>query len=84
MANQDQATVVDGWEFHLVNDHLSITSQSESTNKVQLSPQATFALLSYLSQHRDNLYWATQQGQRDEPEPDQELHPHPDEEDPGF
>ena len=84
MANPEQATVVDGWEFQLVNDHLSITSQSEPTKKVQLSPQAAFALLNYLSKHRDNLYWATEQGQRDEPEHDQELHPHPDEEDPGF
>ncbi len=84
MANQEQATVVAGWEFHLVNDQLSITSQSEPAKKLQLSPQAAFALLSYLSKHRDNLYWATQQGQRDEAEHDTELHPHPDEEDPGF
>jgi hypothetical protein len=81
MATQEQATVVDGWEFQLVNDRLSIRSQSDPAKQVQLSPQAAFGLLSYLSKHRDNLYWATQQ---EEPEPDQDLHPHPDEEDPGF
>jgi hypothetical protein len=84
MATLEQAIVVDGWEFQIVDDQLSITSQSEPTTKVQLSPQATFTLLSYLSKHRDDLYWASQQGQRNEPEPDEELHPHPDEEDPGF
>ena len=84
MATQDQALVVDGWEFRLVDGQLSITSQSHPATQVQLSPQGVSALLSYLSQHRDDLYWTSQQGQRDEPEPDQELHPHPDDEDPGF
>ena len=81
MATQEQATVVDGWEFQLVNHSLSIRSQSEPANQVQLSPRAAFGLLSYLSKHRDTLYWANQQ---EEPEPDQDLHAHPDEEDPGF
>ncbi|MFL5653108.1 MAG: hypothetical protein ACJ8CB_02855 [Ktedonobacteraceae bacterium] len=70
MANQEQVPIVDGWEFRLVNDHLLITSQSDSTKEVQLSPQAAFALLNYLSQHKDTLYWVTQQGQRDEAEHD--------------
>jgi hypothetical protein len=70
MANREQATSVEGWEFRLVNDHLLITSQSDPTKGVQLSPQAAFALLYYLSQHRDTLYWLTHQGQRDEPEHD--------------
>jgi len=70
MANQEQVPVVDGWEFRLVNDHLLITSQSDSTKEVQLSPQAAFALLNSLSQHKDTLYWVTQQGQRDEAEHD--------------
>src|SRR2546421_6037468 len=66
----NQVPVVDGWEFRLVNDHLLITSQSDSTKEVQLSPHAAFALLNYLSQHKDTLYWVTQQGQRDEAEHD--------------
>ena len=70
MATQDQALIVDGWEFRLANDQLSITSQSDPAKQVQLSPQGAFALLGYLSQHRDSLYWAAQQGARDEPEPD--------------
>lgn len=73
MANQDQGTTADGWTFRLVDDHLSITSQSDAAKQVQLSPQATFALITYLSPHRDALYWATQQ-QRDEPEPDERRH----------
>jgi len=86
MANQEQeALIANGWEFRLVNDHLFITSQSDPTKQVQLSPQAAFGLLNYLSNRRDALYWAIQQGERDEPEPDYErLHPHADEEDPGF
>jgi hypothetical protein len=85
MANQEQALIVDGWELRLANDHLFITSQSDPTKQVQLSPQAAFALLDYLSNRRDALYWATYQGERDEPEHDHErLHPHADEEDPGF
>jgi hypothetical protein len=70
MANQEQAPIVDGWEFRLVNDHLFITSQSDPTKQVQLSPQAAFALLNYLSKHRDALYWATEQEGKGEPEPD--------------
>ena len=70
MANQEQATIVEGWEFRLVKDQLLITSQSDSTKEVQLSPQVAFALLNYLSQHRDTLYWLAHQGQRDEPEHD--------------
>ena len=70
MANQEPTTIVEGWEFRLVNDHLLITSQSDSTKGVQLSPQAAFALLNYLSQQRDTLYWLSHQGQRDEPEHD--------------
>jgi hypothetical protein len=68
MANQEQPTIAEGWEFHLVNDHLLMTSQSDPATQVQLSPQAAFALLGYLSRHRDTLYWAAQQGQREEPE----------------
>jgi hypothetical protein len=70
MVDQEKATIVDGWEVSFVNDHLLITSQGDPTKEVQLSPQAAFALLHYLSQHRDTLYWVTQQGQRDEPELD--------------
>ncbi len=70
MATQDQALTVEGWQFQLVNDQLSITSQSNPATQVQLSPQGAFALLGYLSQHRDDLYWATHQGARDEPEHD--------------
>jgi hypothetical protein len=85
MAEQEQPITVDGWKFHLVNDHLFITTQSDPGTQIQLSPQATFTLLGYLSHHRDELYWATHQGVRDEPEHDSEwLHPHADEEDPGF
>ena len=85
IANQEQPLIVDGWEFGLANDYLFITSQSDPAKRVQLSLQAAFALLNYLSRSRDALYWATQQGVRDEPEPDHErLHPHADEEDPGF
>ena len=68
MANQEQPTSADGWEFRLVNDHLLMKSQRDPTTQVQLSPQATLALLSYLSGHRDALYWAAQQGQREEPD----------------
>ena len=82
MANQEQeALIVNGWEFRLVNDHLFITSQSEPTKQIQLSPQAAFALLNYLSNHRDSLYWTTEQEGKGEPEPDFE---HADEEDPGY
>ncbi len=71
MANQEQeALIANGWEFRLVNDHLFITSQSEPTKQVQLSPQAAFALLNYLSNHRDALYWRTEQEGKGEPEPD--------------
>ena len=70
MADQEQATTVDGWEFRLVSDHLLITSQGDPTQEVQLSPQAALALLHYLSQHSDTLYWLTQQGKGEEPEPD--------------
>ncbi|HYU71178.1 MAG TPA: hypothetical protein VEL31_00740 [Ktedonobacteraceae bacterium] len=70
MANQEQGATADGWSFRLVDDQLFITSQSDPAKQVQLSPQASFALLSYLSPHRDTLYWTAQQGQRDEPEPD--------------
>ncbi len=68
MANQ--GATADGWEFRLVDDRLSITSQGNPENQVRLSPQATFALLNYLSPYRDTLYWATEQ-QKDEPEPDE-------------
>jgi len=85
MANQEQAPIVDGWEFRLANDHLFITSQSDPTKQVQLSPRAAFELLNYLSNHRDSLYWTTYQRERDEPEPDYErLQSQADEEDPGF
>ncbi|MFL5657367.1 MAG: hypothetical protein ACJ8CB_24695 [Ktedonobacteraceae bacterium] len=86
MAEQEQLTSVgDGWKFQLVNDQLLITAQSDPATQVQLSPQATVALLSYLTNHKDALYWAAYQGARNEPEPDSEgLHLHPDEEDPGF
>ena len=70
MATQEQPLVVEGWEFRLVNDQLSITSQSDPVTQVRLSPQGAFALLGYLSGHRDELYWASQQGMRDEPEHD--------------
>ena len=73
MANQDQGTTADGWTFRLVDDRLSITSQSDTTKQILLSPQATYALITYLSPYRDALYWATQQ-QRDEPEPDERRH----------
>ena len=66
MANQEQPTIAEGWEFRLVNDHLLMTSQSDPATQVQLSPQAAFALLGYLSKHRDTLYWAAQQ--KEEPE----------------
>ena len=69
MANQEQFTSAEGWEFRLVNDHLVITSQSDPATQVQLNPRATFALQSYLSKHRDALY-AAQQGQQEEPEYD--------------
>jgi hypothetical protein len=68
MANQEQPIGADGWEFRLVNDHLLITSQRDPTTQVQLSSQAAFALLGYLSGHRDALYWAAHQGQREEPD----------------
>ncbi len=70
MANQEQLISAEGWEFRLVNDHLVITSQSDPAIQVQLSPRATFALQSYLSRHRDALYWAAHQGQQEEPEYD--------------
>ena len=70
MATQEQPLVVEGWEFRLVNDQLSITSQSDPITQVRLSPQGAFALLGYLSEHRDELYWASHQGARDEPEHD--------------
>ena len=70
MTTQERALIVDGWEFRLVNDQLSITSQSDPARQVQLSAQGAFALQGYLSQHRDALYWAAQQGVRDEPEHD--------------
>jgi hypothetical protein len=68
MATQDQPLTVEGWQFQLVNDQLSITSQSNPATQVKLSPQGAFALLGYLSQYRDDLYWATHQGARDESE----------------
>jgi len=80
MANQEQSTSAEGWEFRLVNDHLLLTSQRDSTTQVQLSPQAALALLSYLSGHRDTLYWAAQQGQREEPEHDWQREPNTEEE----
>ncbi len=70
MANQDQGATADGWVFRIVDYRLSITSQSDPAKQVQLSPQASFALLNYLSPHRDELYWETEQ-QKDEPEPDE-------------
>lgn len=70
MANQERGAIADGWEFRLVDDHLYITSQSDPAKQVQLSSQASFALLDYLSQYRDTLYWAAHQGQREEPERD--------------
>jgi hypothetical protein len=70
MTTQEQALTVDGWEFRLANDQLSITSQSDPSRQVQISTQGAFALLGYLSQHRDSLYWAAHQGVRDEPEHD--------------
>jgi len=70
MANQERGATADGWSFRLVDDQLFITSQSDPAKQVQLSPQASFALLSYLSPHRDTLYWTAQQAHRDEPEPD--------------
>jgi hypothetical protein len=73
MANQEQEATADGWEFRLVDDHLSITSQSDSAKQVQLSSQASLVLLNYLSQHRDTFYWLAHQGQRDEPEHDPRL-----------
>ena len=77
MANQEQLISAEGWEFRLVNDHLVITSQSDPAIQVQLSPRATFALQSYLSRHRDALYWAVQQ---EEPEYDsREPSPHEEE-----
>jgi hypothetical protein len=68
MATQEQALIVEGWEFRLVNDQLSITSQSDPPTQIRLSPQGAFALLGYLSGHRDELYWATQPEGGDEPE----------------
>jgi len=77
MANQEQLVSAEGWEFRLVNDHLVITSQSDPVTQVQLNPRATFALQSYLSKHRDALYWAAQQ---EEPEYDwREPSPHEEE-----
>jgi hypothetical protein len=73
MANQERGATADGWVFRLVDDRLSITSQSDPAKQVQLSSHASFALLNYLSPHRDALYWTTQQ-QRDEPEPDERRH----------
>jgi hypothetical protein len=70
MAEQEQATTVDGWEFRLINDQLLITSQGDPTQEVQLSPQAAYALFHYLSQRKDTLYWLIQQGKWEEPEPD--------------
>jgi hypothetical protein len=70
MQNQQQATIVDGWQFRIDKDHLLITSQSDSSKEVDLSPQAAFALFNYLSQNKDTLYWLSHQGQRDEPEHD--------------
>ena len=70
MATQDQALTVEGWQFQLVNDQLSITSQSDPVTQVRLSSQGAFALPGYLSEHRDELYWASHQGARDEPEHD--------------
>ena len=77
MADQEQPTSADGWEFRLVNDHLLMTSQRDPATQVQLSPQAALTLLSYLSGHRDALYWAAQQ---EEPEYDwREPSPHEEE-----
>ena len=80
MANQEQPTSADGWEFRLVNDHLLMTSQRDPATQVQLSPEAAYALLGYLSRHRDALYWAAQQGQREEPEADWQREPSAEEE----
>ncbi len=80
MANQEQPIIAQGWEFRLVNDHLLMTSQSDPATQIQLSPQTTYALLSYLSRHRDALYWAVQQGQQEEPEHDWQREPSADEE----
>jgi hypothetical protein len=70
MANQNQPTSAEEWEFSFVEDQLLMKSRHDPDTQIRLSAQAAFDLLSYLSERRDALYWASHQGQREEPEHD--------------
>jgi len=52
--------VVHGWKFQLINDQLSITSEQNANEHVELNAKAAFSLLDYLYQYRDALAKETQ------------------------
>ena len=49
-----------GWKFHLVNNELSITSEQDPNQHLNLDAKAAFSLLDYLYQYRDDLAEAAQ------------------------
>lgn len=54
----NKAMISSGWELHVVNGHLFITSEEDADVQVHLDAQAAYDLLEYLYQHRDELYHA--------------------------
>jgi hypothetical protein len=48
--------VVHGWKFELTNNQLSITSEQDNNQHVQLNARAAYSLLDYLYRYRNNLY----------------------------
>ena len=44
-----KAVVIDGYEFHLLNGRLWITSEADPDKQVSLSPEAVKGLIEYIN-----------------------------------
>lgn len=53
--------IVHGWKFELTDSGLSIAHEQDANAHLRLGAQATFSLLDYLYQYRDDLYEAARQ-----------------------
>ena len=52
------AKITHGWELHVVNGHLFVTSEDDRDVQVHLNAHATIDLFVYLYGHKDELYRA--------------------------
>lgn len=47
--------IAHGWKFRLINRKLTITSEQDPSQHVEISAQAAFSLLNYLYQYRADV-----------------------------